>query len=93
MPEGSSGVLADDLRNRNARSRNGTLKRSKPDMEKRRRARINASLAELRALIPDSVRKNNRRFSKMEKADILEMAVQYMRLLHNNTKGKILPLL
>ncbi|RUS85462.1 hypothetical protein EGW08_006795 [Elysia chlorotica] len=91
MPEVSSGVLADGhLRNNiaGARPRPGVHKRSKPDMEKRRRARINASLAELRSLIPESVRKNNRRFSKLEKADILEMAVQYMRVLHGNSKEK-----
>ena len=29
----------------------------------------------------------NRRFSKLEKADILEMAVQYMRVLHGGSKG------
>ncbi|GFS17941.1 transcription factor HES-1 [Elysia marginata] len=69
MPEGDSLVftlVADDsLRNSTnaasasgVNSRAGVVKRSKPDMEKRRRARINASLAELRALIPDSLRKH-----------------------------------
>lgn len=30
----------------------------------------------------------NRRYSKMEKADILEMAVQYLRHLQDASKGK-----
>ncbi|KAK0063694.1 Transcription factor HES-4-B [Biomphalaria pfeifferi] len=73
---------------RNTRSGAWTLegKNSKPAMEKRRRARINASLAELRALIPESVQgdvSQNRRYTKLEKADILEMAVRYLRQLKN----------
>ncbi|XP_077883400.1 transcription factor HES-4 isoform X2 [Ictidomys tridecemlineatus] len=48
-------------------------KSSKPILEKRRRARINQSLAQLQTLILDAVRKDSSRHSKLEKADILEM--------------------
>ncbi|XP_038078307.1 protein deadpan-like [Patiria miniata] len=56
-----------------------TMKASKPAMEKRRRARINESLQQLKALVLDGLNKNNSRHSKLEKADILEMTVRYLR--------------
>lgn len=57
---------------------------SKPLMEKRRRARINQSLSELKSLILDAVKKDsqNTRHSKLEKADILEMTVAHLQNLH-----------
>lgn len=48
-------------------------------MEKRRRARINQSLAELKALILDSARLENTKHSKLEKADILELTVRHLQ--------------
>ncbi|XP_071805971.1 uncharacterized protein [Asterias amurensis] len=56
-----------------------TMKASKPAMEKRRRARINESLLQLKSLVLDGLNKNNPRHSKLEKADILEMTVRYLR--------------
>ncbi|XP_036292371.1 transcription factor HES-4 isoform X2 [Pipistrellus kuhlii] len=56
-------------------------KSSKPVMEKRRRARINESLAQLKALLLDALRKESARHSKLEKADILEMTVRHLRSL------------
>ncbi|XP_059619343.1 transcription factor HES-3-like [Phlebotomus argentipes] len=57
----------------------------KPLMEKKRRARINDSLEILKeiiirnsALFPTQ----NNRPAKLEKADILELTVQYVRILH-----------
>uniref|UniRef100_A0A0L8HFY6 Uncharacterized protein n=2 Tax=Octopus bimaculoides TaxID=37653 RepID=A0A0L8HFY6_OCTBM len=50
-------------------------------MEKRRRARMNASLAELKALLLEVMKKEGARHSKMEKADILEMTVKHVRQL------------
>ncbi|XP_055335635.1 transcription factor HES-4-like [Paramacrobiotus metropolitanus] len=54
---------------------------SKPIMEKRRRARINNSLSELKSLILDATRKDCSRHSKLEKADILEMTVKHLQAL------------
>ncbi|XP_049733522.1 transcription factor HES-4 [Elephas maximus indicus] len=54
-------------------------KSSKPVMEKRRRARINESLAQLKTLILDTLRKDSSRHSKLEKADILEMTVRHLQ--------------
>uniref|UniRef100_A0A8C5V344 Hes family bHLH transcription factor 4 n=1 Tax=Microcebus murinus TaxID=30608 RepID=A0A8C5V344_MICMU len=54
---------------------------SKPVMEKRRRARINESLAQLKTLILDALRKESSRHSKLEKADILEMTVRHLQNL------------
>ncbi|XP_063536070.1 protein hairy [Cydia strobilella] len=51
---------------------------NKPIMEKRRRARINNCLNELKALILDAMKKDPARHSKLEKADILEMTVKHL---------------
>lgn len=48
-------------------------------MEKRRRARINQSLAALKALILDSAKADNTKHSKLEKADILELTVRHFQ--------------
>ncbi|KAG6930755.1 transcription factor HES-2 [Chelydra serpentina] len=48
-------------------------------MEKRRRARINESLNQLKTLILPLIGKDNSRYSKLEKADILEMTVQFLK--------------
>ncbi|XP_032887206.1 transcription factor HES-1 [Amblyraja radiata] len=56
-------------------------KSSKPIMEKRRRARINESLGQLKTLILDALKKDSSRHSKLEKADILEMTVRHLRNL------------
>uniref|UniRef100_A0A8D0H539 Hes family bHLH transcription factor 2 n=1 Tax=Sphenodon punctatus TaxID=8508 RepID=A0A8D0H539_SPHPU len=53
----------------------------KPLMEKRRRARINESLNQLKTLILPLIGKDNSRYSKLEKADILEMTVQFLKEL------------
>ncbi|KAJ9580687.1 hypothetical protein L9F63_024135, partial [Diploptera punctata] len=52
---------------------------NKPIMEKRRRARINHCLNELKALILDAMKKDPARHSKLEKADILEMTVKHLQ--------------
>lgn len=52
---------------------------NKPLMEKRRRARINQSLAALKALILDSAKADNTKHSKLEKADILELTVRHFQ--------------
>lgn len=58
---------------------------SKPLMEKRRRARINHSLAQLKSLLLDGNSKKesqNPRNAKLEKADILEMTVRHLQGIH-----------
>ncbi|XP_034950972.1 protein deadpan-like [Chelonus insularis] len=56
------------------------LRRSnKPIMEKRRRARINQCLEELKSLILEAMKKDPSRHSKLEKADILEMTVKHLQ--------------
>ncbi|CAB0012459.1 unnamed protein product [Nesidiocoris tenuis] len=52
---------------------------NKPIMEKRRRARINTCLNELKTLILDAMKKDPARHSKLEKADILEMTVKHLQ--------------
>ena len=52
---------------------------SKPLMEKRRRDRINKSLTELKTILIDVLKRDQNSCSKLEKADILEMTVNYLR--------------
>ncbi|KAI5105190.1 hairy-related 11, partial [Silurus meridionalis] len=54
----------------------------KPVIEKKRRDRINQNLAVLRALLFDSTADTRLQNPKLEKAEILDLAVQYIR---NNT--------
>ncbi|XP_049769061.1 transcription factor HES-4-like [Schistocerca cancellata] len=61
-------------------ARRGRQPANKPLMEKRRRARINQSLAALKTLILDSARlEQNTKHSKLEKADILELTVRHLQ--------------
>ncbi|XP_076598282.1 transcription factor HES-2-like [Chaetodon auriga] len=53
-------------------------KTMKPLMEKRRRARINDSLNHLKNLILPLTGRDTTRYSKLEKADILEMTVTFL---------------
>ncbi|XP_034551297.1 transcription factor HES-2-like [Notolabrus celidotus] len=53
-------------------------KTMKPLMEKRRRARINDSLDHLKNLILPLTGRDKTRYSKLEKADILEMTVRFL---------------
>ncbi|XP_076648922.1 bHLH protein deadpan isoform X2 [Halictus rubicundus] len=55
------------------------LMSNKPIMEKRRRARINQCLDELKGLILEAMKKDPTRHSKLEKADILEMTVKHLQ--------------
>lgn len=50
-------------------------------MEKRRRARINSCLLQLKTLVLEAMRKDSSQYSKLEKADILEMTVKHLRNL------------
>uniref|UniRef100_A0A8D8XYK2 Protein hairy n=1 Tax=Cacopsylla melanoneura TaxID=428564 RepID=A0A8D8XYK2_9HEMI len=61
-----------------ARKTNENRRSNKPIMEKRRRARINNCLNELKTLILDAMKKDPARHSKLEKADILEMTVKHL---------------
>ncbi|XP_075047348.1 transcription factor HES-3 [Mixophyes fleayi] len=58
------------------------LQVSKPLMEKKRRARINVSLEQLKSLLEKNYSQNIRK-RKLEKADILELTVKYMKTLQN----------
>nr|XP_023697267.1 transcription factor HES-3 [Paramormyrops kingsleyae] len=59
---------------------------SKPLMEKKRRARINKSLDQLKSLL-ETYYTNNVRKRKLEKADILEMTVKHLRNLQRRQRG------
>ncbi|XP_063291503.1 transcription factor HES-2 [Pelobates fuscus] len=68
-----------DKKNRDSSEMRKTLK---PLMEKRRRARINESLNQLKTLILPLIGKDNSKYSKLEKADILEMTVRFLKDIH-----------
>lgn len=57
-----------------------TRKRRRGLIEKRRRDKINNSLTELRRLVPAAFEKQGS--AKLEKAEILQMTVDYLRMLH-----------
>jgi len=66
-------------------SNTGVKRMSKPMMEKRRRARINQCLMQLKAMVIDSGKQNIQNPKcKLEKADILELTVKYVQQLHQN---------
>ncbi|XP_053203874.1 hairy/enhancer-of-split related with YRPW motif protein 2-like [Panonychus citri] len=56
-------------------------KRRRGMVEKKRRDRINASLNELRRLVPAAFEKQGS--AKLEKAEILQMTVDHLRMLHS----------
>ncbi|XP_059622748.1 protein deadpan [Phlebotomus argentipes] len=56
-------------------------KSNKPIMEKKRRARINNCLNELKTLILEAMKKDPARHTKLEKADILEMTVKHLQTI------------
>ena len=61
----------------------GDRKRKRGEIEKRRRDRINDCLNEIKELVPNALEKSN--VNKLEKAEILQMAVEHLRLVaHNN---------
>ncbi|XP_048411710.1 transcription factor HES-5-like [Stegostoma tigrinum] len=62
-------------------TRKEKYKLMKPIIEKKRRDRINSSIGQLKALLREEFQ-NQEPNMKMEKADILEMTVNYLRL-HN----------
>lgn len=51
----------------------------KPLLEKRRRARINESLSQLKGLVLPLLGAETSRYSKLEKADILEITVRFLQ--------------
>ncbi|XP_011366790.1 transcription factor HES-3 [Pteropus vampyrus] len=55
-------------------------------MEKKRRARINVSLEQLKSLLEKHYSHQIRK-RKLEKADILELSVKYMKSLQNSVQG------
>ncbi|KAL7884315.1 hypothetical protein AOLI_G00070850 [Acnodon oligacanthus] len=64
----------------------GHKKVSKPLMEKKRRARINTCLDQLRTLL-ESLYSSSIRKRKLEKADILELTVKHLKHLQKTGKG------
>ncbi|XP_064611507.1 transcription factor HES-2-like [Liolophura sinensis] len=48
-------------------------------MEKKRRARINTCLNQLKSLVLQAMNKDSSQYSKLEKADILEMTVNFLK--------------
>lgn len=66
-------------------STNAQLRKiKKPLIERRRRERINECLNQLKALVLEAMNKDESCYSKMEKADILEMTVTHLRSIHQN---------
>ncbi|KAG8434216.1 hypothetical protein GDO86_012550 [Hymenochirus boettgeri] len=69
LPDATKSQLCDIRRN----------KARKPVIEKMRRDRINSSIEQLRMLLEKNFQAHHHSNSKLEKADILEMAVSYLQ--------------
>ncbi|KAK8757198.1 hypothetical protein V5799_000101 [Amblyomma americanum] len=69
-----------------AEPKTGGRRVSKPLMEKRRRARINRCLNQLKGFLVDPSKPESPRQSKLEKADILEMTVCHLQALHRQRR-------
>ncbi|XP_060854097.1 protein deadpan-like [Rhopalosiphum padi] len=80
----SSGMSSSGQPRRYELSKSELRKNNKPIMEKKRRARINQCLNELKTLILDALKKDPARHTKLEKADILEMTVRHLQSLHRS---------
>uniref|UniRef100_A0A8C7GQJ8 Hairy-related 3 n=1 Tax=Oncorhynchus kisutch TaxID=8019 RepID=A0A8C7GQJ8_ONCKI len=71
---------------RNSSGSRSTTSVSKPLMEKKRRARINKCLDQLKSLLENYYTSNIRK-RKLEKADILELTVKHLRNLQKIQSG------
>ncbi|CAD7012908.1 protein deadpan [Ceratitis capitata] len=76
---GTNGSGQGQMSNPHGLSKAELRKTNKPIMEKRRRARINHCLNELKSLILEAMKKDPARHTKLEKADILEMTVKHLQ--------------
>ncbi|KAK3881642.1 hypothetical protein Pcinc_013929 [Petrolisthes cinctipes] len=65
-----------------------TRRSNKPMMERRRRERINQCLDQLKTLVLTAQRKDPTRYSKLEKADILEMTVRHVQALQRQDPAR-----
>ncbi|CAG9797992.1 unnamed protein product [Chironomus riparius] len=72
-----------------ANSRKNNYKSQKPILEKRRRDRINGSLDELKNLLLVIKQRDPLRYARLEKADILEMVVKYLKDLKKRRQAMI----
>ncbi|KAL9873437.1 enhancer of split m7 protein-like [Glossina fuscipes fuscipes] len=61
----------------------------KPQLERKRRARINKCLDDLKELLVECMQQNGQSNVKLEKADILEVTVQHLRKLKSHPKQQI----
>ena len=60
----------------------GDRKKKRGEIEKKRRDKINECLNQLKELVPSACEKSN--VNKLEKVEILQMAVDHLKSLHNN---------
>ena len=60
----------------------GDRKKKRGEIEKKRRDRINDCLNQLKELVPTACEKSN--VNKLEKVEILQMAVDHLKTVHNN---------
>lgn len=60
---------------------------TKPLLERKRRARINKCLDQLKTLMVDCLTQEGEHITRLEKADILELTVDYLRKQKNQKKS------
>ncbi|KAL8581840.1 hypothetical protein ACOMHN_010214 [Nucella lapillus] len=82
--------MAETMVASSVKSDHSTRKNKKPLMEKRRRARINSCLTQLKSLVLQAIKKDSSQFSKLEKADILELTVKHLRALQRQQAAGVM---
>lgn len=71
----------DESPEKNEKVSSSNRRNNKPLMEKRRRQRINDCLVQLKSLVLQAMNKDTTQYSKLEKADILEMTVKHLKMV------------
>ncbi|XP_015113224.1 enhancer of split mbeta protein [Diachasma alloeum] len=64
---------------------------TKPALERKRRARMNKSVEQLKNLMIDALETEAENISKLEKADILELTVRHIQRLHSSQSSGLSP--
>lgn len=72
----------ENLKTEGKTTSNESRKTKKPLIEKQRRKRINDSLHELKRLVLEALHRDITLYEKMEKADVLDLTVNYLKSTH-----------
>nr|CAD7416224.1 unnamed protein product [Timema cristinae] len=90
-PEGSAYMIPQMEYDEQPISRTYQYRKMKPMLERKRRARINRCLDELKELMVSALQAEGENVSKLEKADILELTVRHLHKLRAHRSLRLTP--